>query len=61
MSYTDRDRYDFLKKLGKAADIDVTDWEAKFIEDNVEVPVYTRAQRETIDRMIAKYADRLKW
>jgi hypothetical protein len=33
---TDSDRYSFLKALDKS-DVDVGDWEARFIESNLEV------------------------
>lgn len=53
-------RADFLKRLDDAADeVNVTDWEAQFIESNLERQHFSPKQREVIDRLVEKYEDRL--
>ena len=53
-SYSDKERRDFLRKLDES-DTKVTDWEAGFIESNLDRGTFTSAQAAAIDRMIEKY------
>jgi len=52
----DDERSDFLKKLDKS-DENVSDWEAQFIESNLDREHFSPKQREIIDRMAEKYPD----
>jgi hypothetical protein len=56
----DLERTRFLNKLDKA-DVDVTDWEAKFIETGLARTWHSPKQREIIDKLIDKYGSRIKW
>lgn len=66
MKYTDQDRLAFLKALDWA-DVEVSDWEAKFLESNLARAVgptgevFSAKQREIIDGMIARYGERVKF
>ena len=64
MPYTDEDRHAFWKALDMA-DFEVTDWEAKFVESNLDFRTATRSftdkQREVIDGMIERYGERIKF
>lgn len=53
---TDIERADFLKSLDKS-DHDVSDWEAQFIESNLDRTSFSPRQRESIDQMIKRYPD----
>lgn len=55
-SLTDKDRRDFLNILDRAH-VDVTEWEARFIEDTYEQTEFTFKQRLSIDRMIERYGE----
>ena len=56
----DLDRLRFLQRLDAAVHIDVTDWEAGFIENLITGPrVLTPAQRNAIDKMRKEYEGRL--
>jgi len=57
-----KERLKFLIRLD-ASDVNVSDWEAKFIESHVDKPYvdFSPKQREAIDRMIEKYATRIGW
>ena len=50
----------FLKALDNS-DLTVTDWEAKFIENNMEAESFSPRQRESIEEMLTKYGNRIKW
>jgi hypothetical protein len=56
----DAERAAFLRKLDKS-DVEVTDWEARFIEVCMDKERFSPAQRDSVDRMIDKYASRVKW
>lgn len=60
MTYTDRDRRDFLKKLDEA-DVNVTDFEAKFISSNLLTDQFSPKQREVINQMMTRYGQRIGW
>lgn len=56
LSAEDRERIEFLHKLDAAARINVTDWEANFIEDFLQRPrSMTTAQRAAVDAMRSQY------
>jgi hypothetical protein len=67
--HTDDERLGFLEDLDRAAikGVEVTDWEAKFIESQIaffeENPklkvVFSSAQRKTIDEMYLKYGSQI--
>lgn len=59
--YNDLDRAEFLQDLDDSGTIEVTDWEARFIESNLGVFSFTPKQRETIAGLMTKYARRLGW
>jgi hypothetical protein len=50
---------EFLKDLDDADHINLTDWEAKFIESNYSRDTFTEKQFEVIERMKKKYESRL--
>lgn len=54
----DSELRDFLKALDESS-IEVTDWEAQFIESNLDNDFFSPKQREVIQRMIDKYGTRL--
>lgn len=56
----DSDRRTFVQALD-AADFEVTDWEAGFIESCLKFRSYTDKVRAQIDRLIGKYGHRVKW
>lgn len=55
--YTDEQRRAFLNALDAAPDVQVSDWEAGFLESNHDRTTFTDAQRESIDQMISRYGD----
>ncbi len=60
ISSPDLRRIDFLKHLDEATEIDVTDWEAAFIESFITNPrPMTQSQREAADSMETRYGDRM--
>lgn len=59
-SKVDIERAAFLKKLDKA-DVDVSDWEARFIESCMNKAWFSPAQRNSVDQMIEKYGSEIKW
>lgn len=59
--FTDKERADFLSQLDESIDVDVTDWEADFINSNLGADSFTDGQRTVIDRLIDKYRTKLKW
>ena len=54
---TDQTRADFLEALDLSDAVEVSEWEAQFIESNLGRTAFTDKQREVIDRMHRKYAD----
>lgn len=59
-NYDDEQRVDFLQTLDNA-DVEVTDWEAKFISSNLDAISFTPRQREIIREMINRYGKRIGW
>ncbi len=57
----DEDRIDFIKKLDEANNIELSKWEADFVESMKEGDIRSDKQRAAIDKMIEKYRDALKW
>lgn len=58
ISAADWERIGFLEELD-GADVEVTDWEAQFIEDLITSPrALTPAQRAVVDKMRDTYAGR---
>ena len=60
MVYTNADLNKFLRALDSAP-FEVDDWEAQFVESNLERTFFTEPQRQAILKMIEKYGQRLKW
>jgi hypothetical protein len=60
MSYDDEELNDFLHALDDS-DIEASPFEAKFIESNLDIYIFTDRQREVIDEMIRKYGKRIGW
>lgn len=56
----DDTRANFLTALDRA-DIDVSSFEAEFIESNLDRFNFSPKQRISIDKMMAKYADKIKF
>jgi len=48
----------FLEMLD-ASDVNVTDWEANFIESNLQRDHFSAKQREIVMKMIEKYGQRI--
>ena len=56
----DEERSEFLKRLDEAVGrVEVTDWEAQFIESNLGRSMFSAKQREAIDRMHEKYGEKV--
>lgn len=60
MQLTDNERLDFLKRLD-AALLEVTDWEATFIESCLKRSSFSPKQQDAIDKMIKNYQAKIKW
>jgi hypothetical protein len=58
--YSDEDLVDFLQSLD-GSDVEVTDWEARFIASNLDATWFTDRQRESIRAMVEKYGRRIGW
>lgn len=60
----DSDRMTFLRALDEAADVDVTEFEARFIENALKYqttsPAFSDRQREVVDKMFKMYGHRVK-
>lgn len=50
----------FLHALDES-DVEVNDWEARFIESNLKTEHFSPKQREVIVQMMEKYGERIKW
>lgn len=57
---SDDDRADFLQRLDDSDEIEVSAWEAQFLESNLDRKTFTEAQRRSIDRMFDEYNPRLR-
>lgn len=57
--WDDKQRYEFLMRLDERAEVEVTDWEADFIESVCEgyetYHGFTEKQRKVIDKMADNY------
>lgn len=51
---------EFLQMLDKS-DVNVSDWEASFIESNMSREHFTLKQREAVMKMMEKYGQRIGW
>lgn len=58
---TDQGRADFLQDLDLTTAVEVSDWEAQFIESNLSRTSFSDKQREIIDGMHRKYAAQIGW
>jgi len=56
--YTDGELSRFLQELDDAP-VEVSGWEAQFIESNIDSFQFSPKQREAILKMIEKYGDRI--
>ncbi len=60
----DSDRMTFLRALDEAVDVDVTEFEARFIENALKYqtasPAFSDRQREVIEKMFKTYGHRVK-
>ena len=52
---TNKERREFLNDLDNSHRVEVTDWEAEFLESTMEQRSFSPKQRVVIDRMIDKY------
>lgn len=60
--WTDDDRFDFLVVITDTDKVEVTDWEADFVDNMLDWEGdYTSAQAKAIDKMIEKYRDKINW
>lgn len=60
MSHEDAARLEFLKRLDQSTALEVSDWEAGFIENFLDNPrSMTPAQRAAVDGMREKYEAKL--
>ena len=50
---------DFLRQLDDSDKVEVTDWEAGFIESNLDRESFSYDQRERIVKLILKYGTRI--
>jgi hypothetical protein len=60
MDYDDEQLNDFLQALDES-DVEVSGFEAKFIESNLDTYIFSDRQREVIQEMVGKYGKRLGW
>ena len=58
--YNSEDLLDFLQALDNS-DVEVTDWEAKFIASNLDAISFSPAQKAQIRVMIQQYGKRIGW
>jgi hypothetical protein len=58
--YTDDQLNEFLLALDEG-NVDVTEFEAKFIESNLSTYNFSLRQRQVIEQMIEKYGKRIGW
>lgn len=59
---TKDDNYaNFLLALDRAENVEVSSWEAGFIESNLDRFSFSPKQRLIIDKLIEKYAEKIGW
>lgn len=51
---------EFLKMLDNS-DVNVSDWEAQFIESNLSREHFSPKQREIVMKLMEKYGQRIGW
>lgn len=51
---------EFLKMLD-GSDVNVSDWEAQFIESNLSREHFSVKQREVVMKLMEKYGQRIGW
>ena len=56
-----RDLREFLHELDKSDRVEVTEWEALFVGNCMNLDNFTTAQRRVTERLVQKYADRIRW
>ncbi len=62
MSISDERIRAFLDALDQSDRIEVSDWDASFIESNMDRQTFTEPQRKkVIARMICEYGHKVKW
>ena len=59
-TYTDEEMVDFLQSLDNS-DVEASEWEAEFIESNLDAIAFSPKQRRSIMEMIEKYGKRIGW
>ena len=59
--FSDERMKDFLNTLDEADNVEVTDWEAKFLESTLNNNKFSDKQAMVIGRLIDKYAHKIKW
>ena len=52
---------EFLRKLDESDRVTVSDWEAKFIESNLDRDYFTDKQVEIVEKMVSKYGAKIGW
>ena len=57
-TYTDLQRREFLNVLDRAS-VEVTEWEARFLEDTYDAKSFSYKQRQAIDKMIEHYGEEI--
>ena len=58
--WSDAQRAEFLAALDES-DVEVSDWEARFVESNLGRGRFSVRQRKAADRLIEKYRGRIGW
>lgn len=58
---SDLELADFLGALDASVAVQVSDWEARFLESNLRSSHFSPAQRDVIGRMVEKYGHRIGW
>lgn len=60
--FSDQERVSFLQALDKAwTTVDLNEWESSFLESNLTRSSFSPKQRESIDLMIERHRDKIKW
>jgi len=59
----DQERLKFLIRLDQAENVNVSNWEAMFIESHISKAyvAFSPKQREAVDKMIEKYGVHIGW
>ena len=51
----------FLKLLDSTEAVTVSDWEARFVESNLDREHFSPRQREIVMKLMEKYGQRIGW